>query len=289
MVLIAGVLVNPLLIALLGVITGIMASVFRVGGALITVPFLILLNIPIITITATQPVIMFLGALLSVILNAKSINFSKHALKINGLLATGLVLGVFTGFELLKHLAKMQNFKLYFTYSYILITAFFGCLIIRQSFTNKEDVNNVINMAKVYYSKAKVVFSGILTSLFAVMLGLGGNVFLMPLFSSFVKLPIAFTKNNSYISLLILTGISSVFAILQLNSFSFTLTILTFAGILAGTLLGSFINKRISYNKTRIVPGLILVVVSCIMSYRLFYWLKTIMWLQFIFIKTSVL
>ncbi len=269
MYLIAGIYINPIYIILLGAITGVMTSAFRVGGALLTVPCLIMLKVPVITIVATQPFIMLASSLLSTLSNYKNIDFSKASIKINLLLAIGLVFGSVFGYSTLKNLAKFESFDLYYSYTYMLVTSFFGFLIVMQSLKNKEKTLTYVDIATIDYSKAKVTGSGGISAFLSVILGLGGNVFVVPLLTSFAKLPTNYIKNNSYISLTMLTFISSTIAFATLfSSFSFNLALLTIVGIFAGIYIGKIINKNISYNTIRLVPGLLLIAITCIMFYK---------------------
>ncbi len=269
MYLVADIYINPIYIILLGVITGVMTSAFRVGGALLTVPCLIMLKVPVITIVATQPFIMLFSALLSTLSNYKNIDFSKTSIKINALLAIGLVFGSLFGYSTLKQISTIKGFDLYYSYAYMFVTSFFGVLIISQSLKNKAKTIAYVDIASINYNKAKVTGSGLISAFLSVILGLGGNVFVVPLLTSFAKLPTYYIKNNSYISLTMLTFISSSIAFATLYvSFSFTLAIFTIVGIFAGIYIGKIINKNVSYNTIRLVPGLLLIAVTCIMFYK---------------------
>ncbi len=223
-----------LTLIIVGLLVGVISSLFGVGGGILVVPAIYMLFPEIDPKTAIGSSLVFI--FLNTSLNF--FRFQKMGYKLNkklfGIISLGFILGIFAGSRLVSVLDP-KLIKLLFG----AITLFIGLRILFKS-KKSDDENSEEVETKPLLSILTGLFAGVISGL----TGLGGGAVLVPLFITLLKIPlnqVSFLSNAimpigtlfgavSFISLTSPAYIPKIFESFQLGQVNLAIAIIIFLG-----------------------------------------------------------
>lgn len=164
-----------ILYIVIGVITGIAAGFFGMGGGTIIVPTMLIMNQPIHQAIGISVIQMMFSSIFGSI-----INYKKKLLDIqDGIYAGfgGLIGASFSGLILSAVSSKVLTilFLCITTYSFI-----------KYALKIKSNANSLPPIKTLYQQRLILVLTGILTGIFAISLGIGGGLLMVPILGYFL-------------------------------------------------------------------------------------------------------
>jgi uncharacterized membrane protein YfcA len=159
-----------MILALLGVFTGVVSGFFGIGGGTILVPFLLLYGFDMKTAVAISIMQMVFSSIFGSFINSKK---NKTILK------DGIVIGVggFIGGALSGFIVPNIDGQ-YLKYLFMLVLLFSIYRVAKTSTDHGKEIH--------YHSKVLLVFVGFVIGMIAMSIGVGGSLLLTPILVSFM-------------------------------------------------------------------------------------------------------
>jgi uncharacterized membrane protein YfcA len=211
---IAGVIVNPFVLAGIGFLVGILGGFFGVGGGFIAGPFMFWAGVPMNFVVGTDLAHMT-GK--SIVASKRHRTMGHVDIKLGSLMVVGTILGVEIGAQLIERLERAGNVDLVIGIIYIVIlliisvfTGWESIRALRMIRTDQMDVKDALGVKglaeKVHGFKLRPMISfpasgitsislwtilgvGLITGVLSGSLGVGGGFIRMPLLVYVVGLP----------------------------------------------------------------------------------------------------
>ncbi|RDU74640.1 hypothetical protein CQA57_00900 [Helicobacter anseris] len=243
-----------------GIISGIASGMFGLGGGTIIVPMMLSLGFSVHQAVGISVLQMIFASLFGSIINYKKRLLS---LKDGVLLGIGGVIGAsFSG----KVLQILSETKLTFIFLLLMCLSFYN-------FLNKKNGNTeqkTIKTTKTYYVSV-LIFTGMITGIFSVSLGVGGGLLMMPILMHFLGFD---TKKISVLSLffIICSSISGALSLFQHQIIDFNILYVgLFVGVSAmiGVSIGIFLVQKITLSLHKRVLSCIYVFAISLTTYHL--------------------
>lgn len=243
-----------MLLPLFGVCSGILAGIFGIGGGTIIVPAMILAGVGMKNAIGISVMQMIFSSIYGSILNARA---KLLDFKIAFFIAIGGAFGAsFSGF--IVHNVDEVFLKIAFS-----CICFYSLLkILMDSKSNKSSI--VLNSK---FKKCVIlVFIGFITGIFAISLGIGGGLIIVPLVSYYLNLP---TKKVVPISLffVIFSSISGLNSLMMYDYIDYKKGLIVGIFSLIGVYVGTKINNKLSPKIHKIA---LLVLYSIILSFMIY-------------------
>ena len=169
-----------LLLVILGLLVGLISTIFGVGGGIIAVPSLYALfpKLSPQTVIATSLGMIFLNSLINTF-NFYKLKF-RAPLKIILILSINMIIGVILGGELTFYLNKITIKQIFVV---VIVLVAFKTLLYKKKDSSNEVTWNVKGLIM-------ISLTALLGGLVSGLTGLGGGAVLVPLFISLLKLPL---------------------------------------------------------------------------------------------------
>lgn len=248
---------DNLIALLVGLVAGVAAGMFGIGGGVVIVPALILIfSLPLHFATGTS-----LTALLLPVGIFACIKYYKAGflnIKVASLIALGLFMGVFFGAKfvtmipqgLLKTLYGL--FLLYVSISFIRPLELFK-IKINRSLPNdtKRNINSV-------YSILLGVFAGVLSGMF----GIGGGLVITPFLMYVLRFDPKLAIGTSLGALLLPVGLPGVIVYYNNGFIVLNYAIAIAIGIVFGAIIGAKITLALKTNTVKVIYGFFLLLMA---------------------------
>ncbi|WP_284992044.1 sulfite exporter TauE/SafE family protein [Arthrobacter sp. efr-133-TYG-120] len=209
---------SPLVLILLGIVTGYLSGLFGVGGGVVVVPALLLLGVD-------QRIAV--GSSVAAILPTSIVGAAGYAISGNvdwlaGLmLALGIIAGAQLGSYLLARLPKDLLFWLFLVFMTAVVVSLWSVIPQR---------DDAISLTPI--SAIALILTGIVTGIFSALLGVGGGIIIVPILIFFFGASDLIAKGTS---LLMMVPGSISATIGNTRRRNFNLRIAAFVGISACT------------------------------------------------------
>lgn len=160
---------------IIGVVAGIAAGFFGMGGGSIIVPIMLMLHHPIHHAIGVSAMQMIFSSIIG-----SATNYKKGLLDINdGIYAGlgGLIGACFSGIILMLISAKTLT---------ILFLCIMACSFIKYALKIKSNINSQPPVTTLYQQRVILLFTGMVTGIFAISLGIGGGLLMAPILGYFL-------------------------------------------------------------------------------------------------------
>ena len=229
-----------------GLLIGIIAGLFGVGGGFLIVPTLLFLGLPVHRAIGTSLACITISSFSSTLIHIRKGAVLYRVVLLKEVFSVPFaVVGAYLSSILPERILKMT----------------FGVLLILLAFQlineNKKDVGK--SLGTVNYARVPLV--GILAGLISGLLGISGGVLNVPLFHTFVGLPMTRAIGTSSLSLFF-TALSGTIAHYRLGQVDIGTAFLLAPGLIIGGYLGAEMAHSIHPAKIRTGFAVILITVA---------------------------
>ncbi|MCE3038143.1 sulfite exporter TauE/SafE family protein [Helicobacter anatolicus] len=244
-----------------GVISGITSGLFGLGGGTIIVPIMLSLGFGVQQAIGISVLQMMFASVVGSIINYKKKLFS---LKDGILLGLGGIIGASFSGMVLKVLSETQ------------LTFLFLCLMCFSfyKFLKKKPVEigkNQEVVSQLRYASI-LIFTGVITGIFAVSLGVGGGLIMMPILMYFLGFS---TKYISALSLffIVCSSISGAFSLWRnqvIDSDILSIGLIVGISAVVGVSIGIYLIQKITAHLHKSILSCIYIFAICVTIYHLF-------------------
>lgn len=243
-------------LALFGVLAGLLAGIFGLGGGTLIVPTMMATGISIKYAIGISIMQMMFSSVYGTILNIKTklLNF-----KIAFFIALGGMFGAsFSGF--IVHNVEETYLKLSFT-----AICFYSIFKVIKKRDSKKEIAKSIDQRKV---KFVLLTIGFITGIFSISLGIGGGMIIVPLVSYYLNLPI---RNTVPISLffVMFSSISGFTTLAFYNYVNYKDGLIVGLFSLIGVYFGTKINNKLPVKIHKIAVITLYSIILCYMLYSI--------------------
>lgn len=249
------------LLVLVGLVAGVFAGLFGIGGGIVIVPALILIaGFPLVMATGTSLAAILLPVgILGVIAYYRARIIDVRA---SAYIASGLLISVAFGVWLANSLPAglMQKF-------YALFCLYVSWTFIEPVKRIKEIRSGTVDAetdppANPRPSAPALVGTGLLAGIMAGMFGIGGGNIIVPVLALFFHFPAKRAIATSLGALLLPIGLPGVIYYYQAGTLDLAAAAWIALGIFLGTVFGVLINIKLPSRSVKILYGLFLVFVA---------------------------
>ncbi len=264
-----------ILLIILGVLAGLMAGFFGVGGGLLFSPILFFL---FTSLEVASPVSWTVGTALFCTFIAASSSTIQQRSHQNMFWKEGITIGVFGAFGV--YLGKLIVTSGYYTED-VFVSLFVILLIfVSVMFYRKSQSKVTLQVAPESLNVAKMSGAGGMGGLVAALAGVGGGIVLVPMMNLLYRLPIVKTVSISSLAIVLISFSGWVQYALFVDSpaglTDYTLGFVDFGtgfplivGAFAGGLLGVKLNKKVSARHVQLGFSILVIVIAITMIWSL--------------------
>lgn len=291
---IAGVEINPLLLAFIGFVIGVLGGFFGVGGGFLAGPLLFLLKVPMNLVVGTDLALMTGKSIVA----TKRHSFLGHVdVKLGVLMILGTIPGVEIGAQMIELLKDSQNIDLIVGSFYVAILVLIGGFVFYESFKavkshkNREEIPAKEALALTRPSKRIHRFqvppmislrtSGIRVSLWVILgmgfftgilsgfLGVGGGFIRMPALIYGLGIPTHIAIGTDLFEIMFSSGYGTLTHALKGNV-DILIALIMHTGAAIGAQFGASATTRFSGPKIRLAFSVLPFIGAALVLYRLF-------------------
>ncbi len=290
---IADVTINPLLLASIGFLVGIMGGFFGVGGGFIAGPLMFLSGVPMNFVIGTDLAYMT-GK--SIVASNRHRSMGHVDIKLGLLMVIGAIPGVEVGARIIEYLEQMGNIDLVVGVIYIVImmgvsgyTFWEGWRAVRQSETKSEVVHDVVQ-TRLFFERVQgiklapmisfpvariksislwvIVGIGFITGVLSGLLGVGGGFIRMPILVYILGVPTHIAIGTDLFEIMISAGFGTLTHALKGNV-DIMIALVMHTGAALGAQLGASLTRYVEGPRIRLMFSILPLVGALIMLYRL--------------------
>jgi uncharacterized membrane protein YfcA len=255
----------------IGVISGMLSSMFGIGGGFIATPFLISIGVPpyIAISCATHQIVgsSFMGVL-------TKIKPMKFDVKLASILAFFGVIGSFGGVVLIKYLKGIGYVDILISIAYVVVmtsTAF--SILMRFAFKNKKKVARKSLVESMPWhvefpasgrsiSMVFIVLLGLFIGFLTGIMGIGGGFIMVPVMTYVLKLNQEKIIGTSLVQIFIVTLFVTTVNIFYTEFLDIMLGIVLIIGGVVGSFVGNIIAKNMKLEQTNFFLALLILTVA---------------------------
>ncbi|PIZ45619.1 MAG: hypothetical protein COY42_11875 [Armatimonadetes bacterium CG_4_10_14_0_8_um_filter_66_14] len=283
---------NPLTIAGLGGIVGILSGIFGVGGGFLLTPLLIMIGIPGAVAAATDSAQITAGA------SSGALGHYRHGnvdAKMGVLILVGGIVGGTAGVQVVKHLRELGNFDFVLKVVYVVILGGLGLLMLvedlaalrgrRQAELRGEQVEQKRSRVHDFFARvplqSRFERSGIKTSallpfgagfsvgVLAAFLGVGGGFIMIPAMIYLIGMPTHVAIGTDLFQITLTCANVTVQQCVANHTVDLLLAITLFAGSVLGAQVGVRIGRRLPGEQIRVLLAVIVLAVMVMLLHGL--------------------
>ncbi len=290
---ISGITANPLLLAAIGFVVGVLGGFFGVGGGFLTGPMLFLSGVPMNYVVGTDLAHMMGNSLVA----TRRHRVLGHVdMKLGALMIIGTVLGVETGARIIEHLQSAGNIDQVIGSIYIvillIISGFVAVESLRAMQLQREDELSAgealaFSSLKTYMSRIRipplvslpisgveeislwvVLGVGFVTGLLSGMLGVGGGFIRMPALVYILGIPTHIAIGTDLFEIIFSSGYGTFTHALKGNV-DIMIALVMQTGAVMGAQIGSSLTRYVAGPKIRLVFSALPLIGALLVLYRL--------------------
>ncbi len=261
-----------LLLLVIGVLAGVAAGLFGIGGGVLIVPALILiLKFPLIQANGTSLAALLLPVGIFAVLEYKKAGYVN--VKTALLIASGLIVGVIAGAEIAlvlppKYLRIAYGiFLLYVAFRFIEIKLIVYKLLqnfnIKTSFLNEKELSKsmVVDDSKVA-STIVILLFGVLAGIMSGLFGIGGGLIIVPFLLTAMNYEPKLAIGTSLATLLLPVGLPGVLIYHNSGNLNIYYAIPVALGIVFGSIFGAKMSIKMPTKTVKVIYGYFLFVMA---------------------------
>ncbi|WP_370931800.1 sulfite exporter TauE/SafE family protein [Bartonella sp. DGB1] len=276
--------VNIYFLLLISSIAGFFAGLLSIGGGLLVVPLLISYNIQPLVAVATVMVLVVASSTTSVIsyLKAKLID-----VKLAIILATSSNIGVLIGIFIFNKLLKLGSVDNIIVYLYVILLISLT-LYIAYDLINYKFSKNGTQYNQIYRSASNsklilnfpvsglkinilyLIFLGILVGCLSAIMGIGGNIILIPILTILLKINIRIALATASLQLFFTSTTCLLLHSLINGNIDVTLALILILGGTIGAYYGNWLAKKIKDYYLRVIFFLVILMLTIFFIYNNF-------------------
>jgi len=290
---ISGITANPLLLAAIGFVVGVLGGFFGVGGGFLTGPMLFLSGVPMNYVVGTDLAHMMGNSLVA----TRRHRVLGHVdMKLGALMIIGTVLGVETGARIIEHLQSAGNIDQVIGSIYIvillIISGFVAVESLRAMQLQREDELSAgealaFSSLKTYMSRIRipplvslpisgveeislwvVLGVGFVTGLLSGMLGVGGGFIRMPALVYILGIPTHIAIGTDLFEIIFSSGYGTFTHALKGNV-DIMIALVMQTGAVMGAQIGSSLTRYVAGPKIRLVFSTLPLIGALLVLHRL--------------------
>ncbi len=225
---------------LIGLVAGVLAGMFGIGGGVVIVPALILMaGFSIVEANGTS-----LAALLLPVGILAVISYYRAGLinlKISGLVATGLLLGVIGGSLIALNIPTNSLKFIYGLFLLYVSWNFIKPIELWQRYIRKEDVETEVKEEKSHNDYNMLFFPlvGLIAGVLSGLFGIGGGLVIVPVLIHFLRMDTKRAVGTSLGALLLPVTFPGVWIYYNAGHLNITYAAIVAAGLVFGALVGA--------------------------------------------------
>jgi len=290
---ISGITANPLLLAAIGFVVGVLGGFFGVGGGFLTGPMLFLSGVPMNFVVGTDLAHMMGNALVA---TRRHRVFGHVDMKLGALMIIGTVPGVETGARFIERLQAAGNIDQVIGTIYIVILASIAIFVAAESMRamklQQDDELSArealaFSSLKVHMSRIRipplislpisgveeislwvVLGVGYLTGLLSGMLGVGGGFIRMPVLIYFLGIPTHIAIGTDLFEIIFSAGYGTFTHALKGNV-DIMIALVMQMGAVMGAQIGSTLTRFVGGPKIRLAFSMLPMIGAILVLYRL--------------------
>ena len=281
---IANLSVNGLVIAGLGLLTGMLSGIFGVGGGFLTTPLLIFYGIPP-TVAAASAASQVTGASVSGVLAHRRRGGVDY--QMGGVLVLGGVLGTGVGAALFSVLQRLGQIDTVINLLYVAMLGGIGAVMARESIaTLRAGSDGARPAAKrrhhplvaslpgrwrfyrsgLYISPLAPLLLGMFTGILTMLMGIGGGFVLVPAMLYILGMSAQVVVGTSLFQILFVTIATTLMHALTTHAVDMVLAVLLLVGSVSGAQIGARFALKASPVRLRLALAVIVLLVAARMA-----------------------
>jgi len=281
---IANLSVNGLVIAGLGLLTGLLSGIFGVGGGFLTTPLLIFYGIPP-TVAAASAASQVTGASVSGVLAHRGRGGVDY--QMGGVLVAGGVLGTGIGAVLFSLLQRLGQIDTVINLLYVSMLGGIGFVMARESIqTLRAGSDGARPAAKrrhhplvaslpgrwrfyrsgLYISPLAPLLLGMFTGILTMLMGIGGGFVLVPAMLYILGMSANVVVGTSLFQILFVTIATTLMHALTTHAVDLVLAVLLLVGSVSGAQIGAKFALKASPVRLRLALAVIVLLVAARMA-----------------------
>lgn len=282
---IAQITANWLLILAVGVLTGICAGIFGVGGGLITIPYLTWMGVPIHVAIATSTNQMTAASVSSVIAYADQ---KKIDYKFANLMLFGSLFGIYMGIRQYDGMLAAGSSDKYFAQMLFIMMGIATFLAFQDgvkillkkkagaahSNASKALINlpyqRSFVLAKGTISVGSPILMGLMAGYLVALLGIGGGIILTPIMLYMLAANEKYIVGTSHFLMMFTSICAILMHSLDAPNIDIILAIFLIIGVSIGAQIGAMIAKKIKADNFRLMFALMLFATTVNFGYKNF-------------------
>lgn len=286
---IAEIPVNILLILSLGLVTGVLAGMFGVGGGFLSTPLLIFIGVPSAVAVSTSANQIAASSVSGVFAHLRRGNVD---IKMGLILLLGGFFGSTAGVYIFSFLKKIGQIDLAITMVYVIFLGSIGLVMLIDSIKSllkeksnlKSSKDNISKKKKlfnklpfkVYFPKSDIKLSlilpiiiGFLAGLLVSIMGIGGGFIMIPAMIYILRMPTNIVIGTSLFQIIFTSINVTILHSVNNHTVDIILGFLMIVSSVIGAQIGTRIGMKISPNKLRSILSLLILIVCLRMALSL--------------------
>jgi uncharacterized membrane protein YfcA len=280
---IAGLSVNALLMAGLGLVVGLLSGMFGVGGGFLTTPLLIFYGIPP-TVAVASSTTQITGVSVSGAM--AHMRRGGIDLKIALVMIAGGMAGSMIGAFLFKILQSTGQIDLVIGFMYVLILGYIGVLMLKDALVTLGYWKPAEKAARprhnrwvaslpmrwrfyasgIYISPLAPLALGFGAGIMTVFLGIGGGFVLVPAMIYLLGMPARVVIGTSLVIILAISAVTTMVHSLTTHAVDIVLAALLLAGGVIGAQYGAMLTTRVKPDYMRLALAIVILLVGLRMA-----------------------
>ncbi len=275
--------VNPFMMLSIGLIIGCISGLFGIGGGFLLTPLLILSGVP-------ASIAIVSGASVSAAASMSSFipQWERKSLDLRMGLVMALagVIGVSLGSIIFSYLQKIGFSELVVRVSYVFLLGFVGISLLRESLrvlrnqkpiglSKKSNIGYRLPLkmkfprSKLYISIIPPAIIAFIIGILSAIMGVGGGFLLIPALIYIVHMPPSLVAGTSIFQVLILSSTTTFLQASANGGLDLVLSAILIIGAVSGAQIGTIVGKRLKGEQLRLMLGLIILVLTCVLALEL--------------------
>jgi uncharacterized protein len=284
---IAGLPISILFVLALGMVGGILAGMFGIGGGFIVTPLLIFNGVPPAIAVATSANQIIASSVSGFIAHWRR---KKVDIKMGLCLLAGGLVGSFLGILLFKLLQQIGQIDLAISVSYVLLLSFVGISMAiesarailatpvkRHTSSRLEKFRKLPLPFQMHFPQSELTISviiplavGLIAGAMVSLMGIGGGFIMIPAMLYLIGMPMRVVIGTSLFQIIFTTSLTTYMHAVKTQSVDIVLAVLLIAGGVIGVQMGTWLASKIAPDKLRGLLALLILSVCFKLAFNLF-------------------
>jgi uncharacterized membrane protein YfcA len=282
---VAGMALDSILLATMGLTVGILSGMFGIGGGFIVTPLLIFMGVPPLVAVGTG-----VGQVVATSVSGALGHWRRGNVDVQmGLvLITGGLLGSVLGVALQRFLKALGQLDLFIALTYVIVLGVVGSLMLMESISTLRKGIKLkgislrrggqhtwvqglplkwrFRTSRLYISTVPVLLLGVVVGLLTAIIGVGGGFLLVPALIYVLKVPTRVAIGTSMFQIVFIAAFTVVLQSILNHSVDIVLGLPLMIGGVIGAQYGVVLSQRLNAEQLRILLALLVIAVAVRMA-----------------------